>query len=479
MFYPAGTGAVATTIHSKLRERVSVLDFGADPTGTVSSNTAITNAQEYLALVGGGTLFFPPGQYKVTSPIPMKPGITYLGPMRANLSSYNPNRSRIFSSTGDIFANSATTITGVCFRDLFIESEVGGGHVFDWSSAGIVSQIEMAGVCLAQRNASKCIILGNSLGGVFSIWLHDFEYVYVPACIFPPLWFASPTINSIVIEKFWSTSNGQSAAGNPSIWVESTNAVGAGFNVEIRQGVFELAASGCVRLLSCTNSVIEDCTSYDMSIAPGYYAFSIDRGVSGLPSSNIALKRCRSTTGTVAIADLFINMSVVGQGSFLIEGCTFAYTHGVSASGCYIEVSGSNLGIVTDLSYVEINGGPTKTLAFNTTLATGANVAFWNGYPGNRDGSLNITVNDVHVGSISNSGIFLWGNAYITQDGIIQAGHHIYPGTPVGSQQVAAGLLAGTGVPIGGNDGDFYFRGDGGAGTSIYMKRAGVWVGIV
>ena len=31
VFNPAGTGAVATTVQSKLRETVSVLDFGADP----------------------------------------------------------------------------------------------------------------------------------------------------------------------------------------------------------------------------------------------------------------------------------------------------------------------------------------------------------------------------------------------------------------------------------------------------------------
>jgi hypothetical protein len=67
----------------------------------------------------------------------------------------------------------------------------------------------------------------------------------------------------------------------------------------------------------------------------------------------------------------------------------------------------------------------------------------------------------------------------ILNAGGFQSVKQVYPGTPAGTQQTASGLLAGSGVPTGGNNGDFYFRSDGGAGTSIYMKRAGAWVGIV
>ena len=43
-YTPAGTGAVATNVQSKLRESVSVLDFGADPTGVADSTAAINAA---------------------------------------------------------------------------------------------------------------------------------------------------------------------------------------------------------------------------------------------------------------------------------------------------------------------------------------------------------------------------------------------------------------------------------------------------
>ena len=37
-YLPAGTGAVATTVQSKLRESVSVLDFGASPSASAAVN---------------------------------------------------------------------------------------------------------------------------------------------------------------------------------------------------------------------------------------------------------------------------------------------------------------------------------------------------------------------------------------------------------------------------------------------------------
>ena len=42
---PAGAGAVATTVQAKLRETVSVEDFGADPTGVTDSTAAIRSTR--------------------------------------------------------------------------------------------------------------------------------------------------------------------------------------------------------------------------------------------------------------------------------------------------------------------------------------------------------------------------------------------------------------------------------------------------
>jgi len=54
-YLPSGTGAVASTVQSKLRESVSVKDFGADPSETAANNTSkINTAIVYASSVGAG-----------------------------------------------------------------------------------------------------------------------------------------------------------------------------------------------------------------------------------------------------------------------------------------------------------------------------------------------------------------------------------------------------------------------------------------
>ena len=78
----AGVGAVLRTIQDKLRERVSVKDFGALGDGVTDDTAAIRAAIAYIQTQGGyvestghwpatqqQTLFFPPGTYMVSSPI--------------------------------------------------------------------------------------------------------------------------------------------------------------------------------------------------------------------------------------------------------------------------------------------------------------------------------------------------------------------------------------------------------------------------
>lgn len=67
-FLQLGKGSVPTNVQTKLREDVSVLDFGADPTGMTPCDTAINNAIASFS-DGNGTVYFPPGTYKVISTI--------------------------------------------------------------------------------------------------------------------------------------------------------------------------------------------------------------------------------------------------------------------------------------------------------------------------------------------------------------------------------------------------------------------------
>lgn len=77
-YLPAGSGAVATTVQAKLREIVSVKDFGADPSGVADSTAAIQAAIDARQTAGGGTVYLPAGTYKVTQ-IDLKPTVNILG----------------------------------------------------------------------------------------------------------------------------------------------------------------------------------------------------------------------------------------------------------------------------------------------------------------------------------------------------------------------------------------------------------------
>lgn len=65
-FIQSGNGSFARTVQSKLRETVSVKDFGATGDGTTDDRPAVTAALSALSF--GGTLYFPPGNYNMKSP---------------------------------------------------------------------------------------------------------------------------------------------------------------------------------------------------------------------------------------------------------------------------------------------------------------------------------------------------------------------------------------------------------------------------
>jgi hypothetical protein len=69
-YTPAGASAVSTTVQAKLRETVSVLDFGASPSASAATNTAAIAAAITYAN-DSAIVYFPPGTYQVTGTIEM------------------------------------------------------------------------------------------------------------------------------------------------------------------------------------------------------------------------------------------------------------------------------------------------------------------------------------------------------------------------------------------------------------------------
>jgi hypothetical protein len=79
-FLQAGTGAVATTVQAKLRESVSVKDFGATGNGTTDDTTALQAAISAAQVMGAGTkIWFPIGTYLISSTLNVTSGIFLVG----------------------------------------------------------------------------------------------------------------------------------------------------------------------------------------------------------------------------------------------------------------------------------------------------------------------------------------------------------------------------------------------------------------
>ena len=94
-FLQAGTGAVARTVQSKLRDVVSVKDFGAVGDGVADDTAEIQAAVDHAHALGGGVVTFPSGTYMVNASgnltgIQMKSGV-YINLTGAKLKALGAN----------------------------------------------------------------------------------------------------------------------------------------------------------------------------------------------------------------------------------------------------------------------------------------------------------------------------------------------------------------------------------------------------
>jgi parallel beta-helix repeat protein len=75
-YVQTGTGAVATTVQARLRQSLSVKDFGATGDGSTDDTTAIQNA---LNAGTGRSVYFPAGTYRISTTLVVKTKTTLIG----------------------------------------------------------------------------------------------------------------------------------------------------------------------------------------------------------------------------------------------------------------------------------------------------------------------------------------------------------------------------------------------------------------
>ena len=469
-YLPAGASAVGTNVQTKLRQTMSVDDFGAVGNGVTNDYQAIINAQSALVAAGGGTLLFTQGKtYSIGTVIPMKSGVTYKGGGRGNISNTTETGAKIVSNSSAIFTNATNeTIAGVTFDGLTLESSLGGGHIFDWSLAGtpsvteaVIAKVEIKNCIMRQYNAAKSVIssigLDNSTG-VLSLWLHDSEYEYAAGNTVPAIHIRQFTVNGVVIEKVWSTCAALAATGNYSIFIEGTNAAGAAFENVVRQVTFEFAIGGCVALLSNVHSGIEQCASYDISTYPlANAAFYISKGI-GPASAMCWVKACRSTNGvSVTYPDMRLDMATAGEGLFNVSECQFNWFDGVGSSNPGVSFRGNTIAFFSNASFMSLSEGINRDLFFSTTDSGAKSFSISNGNAGTNPGYLSfqvgapITANVLpvsltYMGSFGPLGTFQWGGTTTVPLMYVTSGGQTYAATFIPKRQTVTVSLGVYGI---------------------------------
>ena len=163
------TGAVNRAINLKLKEQVSILDFGADPTGVADSTSAIQAAHNAYTYV-----LYPAGTYKITSSIVLPSGSFVVGQGYSN-TIINATTSA-YAYTMDAPVNSSidgpnfSNIKINCQNGVRLNSSTGGQPGIAGCTQGFINSPSFKKVFIAQNGTS-----GTGKGIEASVCFH-FEF---------------------------------------------------------------------------------------------------------------------------------------------------------------------------------------------------------------------------------------------------------------------------------------------------------------
>ena len=427
-FIQSGAGAVATTVQAKLRQTVSVIDFGAVGNGITDDTTAIQNAINNASL--GCDIVFPaaPSGYLISSTITLNRDVrlVFQG-ARAVTSTVLPGSYLLKKSTMTT-AGVSITYNGATWS--------GGGVVGQSGNTNDGIVLLANNVILDQVCAISCGNDGIRIGSDTSGTNSNIFKIIMPVCSFN---------------------------GRHGIYINDNN-----------PGTGPDANAGTIITPFCQSN-----TGDGINIAAAWFN-TIIGPLCEVNSTGIRLQN-GSVSNTIiggdseanVVSDIIIDAGAQSNcffGTFIGSGSPGITDNG-SASiilGQYVNKLGAVKAVPVVGKSVEINAAGNSIYLDYVSDAVGAKE--W------KTGDGVVAAGTFSIYDVTDSRHSLG----VTSDGVSTYGY-VRPGTPAGAVQTASGLTAGTGAPSNtdGQNGDFYFRSDGGASTSIYMKRAGAWVGIV
>lgn len=174
-FLQTGTSAVRT-VQSKLRDYVSVKDFGAKGDGTTDDTAAIQAAVDSISF---GSIFFPPGEYKLTAEIDIAKanGIRLFGAGRmvtyVVLATNTQNGFNVAQDTSVVIEDMTITASAGLTKTAGAAIAVSGTSVATYNSgsrfSNLIISLQRNGIDLSSAGAfwiENCYFLSNISSGV-------------------------------------------------------------------------------------------------------------------------------------------------------------------------------------------------------------------------------------------------------------------------------------------------------------------------
>jgi len=344
------TGSVPRTVASKLQESVSVLDFGADPTGVADSTAAIQAAVSKP----NTNVYAPPGTYKVSGTITFASATSLYGAGRlATLFNVTSTNLPIFQvgtfstiSSLQITAPVSTQVSGSIFVTLsgsnprlndFVITNDYVGVLMIGSVAKIVDGrmvgLQAGGIHIRAEGGDNSQIIDGVLGGAE----------------------ASPNI------------------GTAGIRVRNSSALTITNTSMLQEG-----AGLLVDPYTATQGAATDAGSvFSLNVSNSFFDNSAPNGIRIQPTGDASVVRARFDqvwTGS-ASAD---GIQIINEGTGTLSGIYFSNHHSVLNGGSGV----STAGIVSDIKFIGggLNqntygfygaGGLTKLTVMGTTIGTG------------------------------------------------------------------------------------------------------------
>jgi len=386
-YVPAGTGAVATTVQTKLRESVSVKDFGAVGDGVTDDTAAIQ-----AALTASSVVYMPKGTYLIGSAINM--------PSQTRLYGDGIDRTTVrATAAGARITNAVARHDNIRLEDFTLDGNNVGTVGIDLgvdgsvgtlaaSSSDLLLRVKVAQfttsglICnyLQYFTVSGCIISGTT--GGYGAYINECGHTAIENTLFT----SNQTALFIGGDNYATNAGGFSSSSNIAV------------NSCYFYGPYSVSAQGYVVLSNAYNIDFTDCT-FEHEISHSQSLVRIGRNGSVNVTGNIYFNECqwigiaynttqieitygrriyfKNCTAIPQNAGYYIVYSTDATGQIILENCT-ANNSGYSTfatafwgdSASYVNASA---GTVTNIQFTQNSQYQTGT--WNATLTDGTNNA--------------------------------------------------------------------------------------------------------